>query len=145
MNTSALKVLAVDDEPHILKLCRLNLGFEGMLVLEATDAAEAVEIAIREQPDVIVLDRMLPHMDGLTALRALKADAATSGIPVIMLTARALPGDRIDCWIAGASAHLAKPFSMDELTTTVKRFGAMSEAELAAHRQDLLGRLRELA
>lgn len=142
---TALKVLAVDDEPHILKLCRLNLEFEGMEVLEATDAEEAVEVAGREQPDVIVLDRMLPHVDGLTALRELKARASTSRIPVIMLTARALPGDKLDSWIAGASAHITKPFSMDELTHTVKRLGCMTNSELEAHRRDLLHRLRELA
>ncbi len=142
---SALKVLAVDDEPHILKLCRLNLGFEGMEVIEATDAEDAVTIAVREQPDVIVLDRMLPNTDGMTVLRELKSHAATARIPVIMLTARGLPSDRLDSWIAGASAHLTKPFSMDELTSTVKRFGAMTPQQLDEHRRDLLNRLRELA
>lgn len=143
--TRTLRVLAVDDEPHVLTLCRLGLGFEGMDVLAAEDGNEAIEVAIRERPDVILLDRMLPSLDGLGVLHELKAHAATSRIPVIMMTARSLPTDRIESWVAGASAHVSKPFSIDELAATVRRFGTMRDEELDAHRRDVLGRLRELA
>ncbi len=139
------RVLVVDDEPSILQLCQLNLGFEGMEAFTASDAPHGIEIAITEQPDVIVLDWMLPVMDGLTALRELKDNALTAHIPVVMLTAKQTSSDRLDGWLAGASAHIGKPFSLDELTQTVRQLAAMSPDEHREHRGNVLARLRELA
>jgi DNA-binding response OmpR family regulator len=141
----AIRVLAIDDEPSVLLLCELNLGFAGMDVVVCQDGEEGLDVAVREQPDVIVLDRMMPNVDGITVLRELKRHAATARIPVVMLTARALRSDRLESWIAGASAHISKPFSLDELTETVTRLVHMSPAERDAHRADILTRLRELA
>jgi DNA-binding response OmpR family regulator len=143
--TPVTRVLIIDDDPAILQLASLSLSFEGMETLTASDAVHGVEMAIEGQPDVIVLDWMLPVMDGLTALRALKDDATTAHIPVVMLTARSSSHDRLDGWLTGASAHVGKPFSLDELTSTVRKLAAMSAADHRAHRNDVLGRLRELA
>ena len=143
--TPVTRVLIIDDEPTILQLCAINLGFEGMEPLVASDAVHGIEMAVEGQPDVIVLDWMLPVMDGLTALRALKDDVRTAHIPVIMLTARSSGHDRLDGWLTGASAHIGKPFSLDELTSTVRKLAAMSAADHRDHRSDVLGRLRELA
>lgn len=135
----------IDDDDPVRLLCRLDLSFEGFEVLEARDGAEGLEKATEQKPDVIVLDRMMPVMDGLTVLRELVRNAETSTIPVLMLTARALPSDRLESWIAGAAAHLDKPFAIQDLTDTVRRLAQMSPDELRAHRADMLTRVRELA
>jgi DNA-binding response OmpR family regulator len=138
-------VLVIDDDEPVRLLCRLDLSYEGFEVVEARDGAEGLDMATEQHPDVIVLDRMMPVMDGLTVLRELGRNVETSTIPVLMLTARALPSDKLDSWIAGAAAHLDKPFAIQELTDTVRRLAQMTPDELRAHRADMLTRVRELA
>jgi DNA-binding response OmpR family regulator len=139
-----LRVLAVARNRTTLQLCLLGLWQEGMDVFHAADGEDAIEAAVREQPDVIVLDTTVPGA-GLPVLRELKTHAATARIPVVALTASAGPDERIRNLIVGADAQIAKPFSLDEISQTVRNLGHMSRADLAARRGDVLGRLRELA
>jgi two-component system, OmpR family, phosphate regulon response regulator PhoB len=113
------RVLVVDDEPDVLLLCRLNLEQRGHQVLEAPDGDEALDLARREAPDLVVLDLMLPGIDGYQVLQTLRADEATSGIPVLVLTAKSLQADRERSRQLGAAAFLTKPFLPDELCDMV--------------------------
>jgi DNA-binding response OmpR family regulator len=139
------KVLVVDDEPSIRLLCRLDLQFDGFDVVEAEDGAEALDKAVEEHPNVIILDRMMPVMDGITVLRELRRNVETSDIPVLMLTARSVPGAKLESWIAGATEHLEKPFLVRDLTDTVRRLSQMTPEEMREHRADMRARVRDLA
>jgi CheY-like chemotaxis protein len=115
------RVLVVDDEPDVLLLCRLNLEQRGHEVLEALDGGTALEHAREEEADLIVLDLMLPGMDGYQVLQALRADERTASIPVLVLTAKSLQADRERSRQLGAAAFLTKPFLPDELCEMVDR------------------------
>lgn len=117
--TSSLRVLVIDDDPDILLLCRLNLGYAGMEVLEARGGDEGIAASLVELPDVIVLDLMMPQVDGIEVLRRLKAEPRTSTIPVVVITAKALGDDQDLTRALGADIVLMKPFTMRELTTRV--------------------------
>src|ERR671922_168127 len=82
-----MRVLVIDDEPDVLLLCRVNLQYAGHEVIEALDGERGLELAVSGTPDLIVLDVMLPRRDGLSVLRDLAANPATSGTPVVLLTA----------------------------------------------------------
>ena len=126
------KILAVDDEKHILRLVQINLEKAGYAVVTGSNGQEAVEVARREKPDLIVMDVMMPVMDGFEALKTLKADPKTENIPVIMLTAKAQDADVFHGWQSGADLYLTKPFNPLELLTFVKRiFETQSEAAAA--------------
>lgn len=114
-------VLVVDDEADIRELIRLNLELDGHEVITAANGAEGLEYAVGEHPDVVVLDVMMPEMDGWDTLANMKSspDPVISDIPVIMLTARADDIDRIRGGIEGAIRYLTKPFSPTELRTEV--------------------------
>jgi two-component system, OmpR family, alkaline phosphatase synthesis response regulator PhoP len=113
------RVLVVDDEPDVLLLCRLNLEQRGHEVLEAPNGDKALELARERAPELIVLDLMLPGMDGYQVLRTVRADERTSGIPVLVLTAKSLQADRERSRQLGAAAFLTKPFLPDELCEMV--------------------------
>src|SRR5688500_20200998 len=85
-DTKRLRVLVIDDEPDVLLLCRVNLSLAGMDVFEASDGESGIGIAVQESPDVVVLDVMMPRMDGFTVLKELKRRPATATIPASMLT-----------------------------------------------------------
>jgi len=113
------RVLIVEDEVDIADLIMFNLQRAGYEVLKAHDGIAGTETAIRERPDLIVLDLMLPGRDGYSVFREIRRDARTSRIPVIMLTARAQTEDRIQGLEAGADDYLTKPFSPKELVLRV--------------------------
>jgi two-component system, OmpR family, phosphate regulon response regulator PhoB len=113
------RVLVVDDEPDVLLLCRLNLQQRGHEVLEAPEGTRALELARERHPDVIVLDLMLPGIDGYDVLESLKQDEQTSDIPVLVLTAKSLHADRERSHGLGASKFLTKPFLPSELCELV--------------------------
>src|SRR5438094_3219233 len=115
------KILAVDDERHIVRLVEVNLQRAGYNVVTAFDGKEALEKVKSEQPDLVVLDVMMPYMDGFEVLRNLKADPSTAEIPVIMLTAKAQDADVFRGWQSGVHCYLTKPFNPMELLTFVKR------------------------
>ena len=115
------KILVVDDEPEIIELVRYNLQEAGFAVEAAVDGLEAITLAQSLSPDLILLDLMLPKMDGLEVCKALQADPRTAGIPIIMLTARSGEIDRVLGLELGAADFVTKPFSPRELVLRVKK------------------------
>ncbi len=116
---AALRVLVVDDDPVILKLLRVNFEIEGFEVIAATDGREGLERARLDEPDVVVSDVMMPGLDGLGLLAALRADAATRHLPVILLTAKAQGADVERGRALGADDYVTKPFDPLELIDRV--------------------------
>ena len=115
------KILVVDDERNIVRLIEVNLTQYGYEVVTAFDGVEALEKVERGKPDLIVLDVMMPRMDGFEVLRTLKANPATAEIPVVMLTAKAQDADVVRGWRSGVDMYLTKPFNPLDLLTHVKR------------------------
>jgi DNA-binding response OmpR family regulator len=103
-------VLVVDDEHSIRLLCRVNLSASGIQVLEADDGRAGLELARRERPDLILLDVMMPGLDGWSVARELAADKRTKDIPVVFVTARADPADRRLGEQLGGVGYVVKPF-----------------------------------
>ncbi len=116
------RVLAVDDEPHILKLVAFSLRSGGFEVLEASDGLAAIEIARAEQPDLILMDVMMPALDGFEACRRLKADPATADIPVVMLSAKSQKTEQAAGLDSGATEYICKPFTPKELVAAVRGY-----------------------
>jgi DNA-binding response OmpR family regulator len=114
------RVLVVDDEAPIRLLCRVNLEGEGMEVLEAPDGPGGLEIARAERPDAILLDVMMPGLDGWDVAAELLEDEQTAGIPIVFLTARADLRDRARGMDAGGIDYVTKPFNPVELASVVR-------------------------
>jgi two-component system alkaline phosphatase synthesis response regulator PhoP len=114
-------ILVVDDEEDIIELVELNLAREGYQVLGCTTGEKALEIARLKAPALIVLDLMLPGMDGMEVCRRLKGDPKTARIPVVMLTAKGEEADVVAGLEVGADDYVAKPFSGKILTARVRR------------------------
>ncbi|MCX8497008.1 MAG: response regulator transcription factor [Akkermansiaceae bacterium] len=114
------RILIIEDERDINDLIGFNLQRAGYEVIKAYDGLEGTELALRERPDLILLDLMLPGRDGYGVFRELRRDSRTSNTPVIMLTARAQTEDRIQGLEAGADDYLTKPFSPKELMLRVQ-------------------------
>ncbi|HEY8965602.1 MAG TPA: response regulator [Candidatus Methylacidiphilales bacterium] len=119
-NPSSKKILVVDDEADVLDLVCMNLRAAGYAVAAAENGAVALQKAKAEKPDLIVLDLMLPEMNGLEVCKALKKEDATASVPIIMLTAKTEEVDRIVGLELGADDYVAKPFSPRELVLRVK-------------------------
>src|SRR5438445_8554454 len=113
-------ILVIDDEPDLLELVQFNLQKDGYDVVVASDGQSGLEIAQKHVPNVVVLDLMMPGIDGLEVCRQLRADIRTRKIPMIMLTAKAGEADRIVGLEMGADDYLTKPFSPRELVARVK-------------------------
>jgi len=114
------RVLVVDDEAPIRLLCRVNLEAEGMEVLEAADGPAALEVVRRERPDVILLDVMIPGLDGWRVAEELLEDPDTREIPIVFLTARAELRDRARGLDLGGLDYVTKPFNPLELAPLVR-------------------------
>jgi two-component system, OmpR family, alkaline phosphatase synthesis response regulator PhoP len=126
----AKHVLTVDDENNIRRLVEVNLLRAGYRVSTACDGQEALEKIRDERPDMVILDVMMPHVDGFTVLRRLKADPETADIPILMLTAKAQDMDIFEGWKSGADMYLTKPFNPLDLMAWVKRtFEGMEPAQ----------------
>jgi two-component system phosphate regulon response regulator PhoB len=123
------KILVVDDEPEAIELVAFNLKQAGFDVASAADGAEALKKARALQPSLIVLDLMLPEMDGLEVCKILRREPATKAIPIIMLTAKAAEIDRVLGLELGADDYLTKPFSPRELVLRVKKVLQRGRAE----------------
>jgi DNA-binding response OmpR family regulator len=113
----SLTVLVVDDEPRIIDFIRMNLEFEGFRVVDAANGLEALERLKEDLPDLILLDVMMPKMDGFETLKHIRE---VSNVPVIMLTVRQEEGDRIRGLDLGADDYITKPFSPRELLSRIK-------------------------
>jgi len=113
-------ILVVEDEPQVQELVAVNLEHAGHRVRRASSAGEAVSSIREELPDVLILDWMLPDESGLSLTRRLREDERTRGLPILMLTARAMEHDKISGLEAGADDYLTKPFSPKELAARIK-------------------------
>lgn len=109
------KILVVDDEVNITQILEFSIGSEGYDVISASNGEEAIEKARREQPDLIILDVMMPRIDGYEACRILKANPLTKNIPVMLLTAKGRDIDKRLGYEVGAADYIVKPFSPNKL------------------------------
>jgi two-component system phosphate regulon response regulator PhoB len=153
------KILVVDDEPDAVELIQFNLKSAGFDVVTASDGEEALKKARTLMPNLIVLDLMLPEVDGLEVCKILRRDSQTSGIPIVMLTAKAAEVDRVLGLELGADDYVTKPFSPRELVLRVKRLlrtdteGESNKTririkdlliDIPAHRVEVKGKLVDL-
>lgn len=128
-------ILVVDDEDDLLELVRYNLARSGYQVTSVTSGEEALAHARRQSPDLMVLDLMLPGVDGLEVCRRLKADAKTREIPIIMLTAKSEESDVVCGLERGADDYITKPFSPRVLAARVKALLRRQETQRVAERE----------
>ncbi|PTY01101.1 response regulator transcription factor [Opitutus sp. ER46] len=122
------KILVVDDEPDALEVLGFKLKEAGYAPIFAKDGSRAITAARDEHPDLIVLDLMLPEVDGLEVCKVLRRDNTTAGIPIVMLTARAAEMDRVIGLELGADDYVTKPFSPRELVLRIKKLLARAPA-----------------
>ena len=143
---SVTRVLVIDDEAPIRLLCRVNLEAEGMAVLEASDGPSGLEAAASGKPDVILLDVMMPGLDGWGVAEALLDSEDTASIPIVFLTARAEFRDRARGLDIGGVDYITKPFNPVELAPLVRALLARLErGERDELRREKLNALRALA
>lgn len=114
------RILVVDDDPDILQFVRMNLELEGFDTRTAESGKEGLAMAKEQPPDLVLLDVMMPGMDGLTVLKHLRTNPATANCPVIILTAKVLADDRVRALDLGADDYVAKPFELTELLARVR-------------------------
>ena len=115
-------ILIVEDEPRNLKLLRDLLQRFGYEILEALDGEQGVKLAGEKIPDLILMDIMMPKMDGLEATRIIKADTKTKHIPIIALTSYAMKGDREKTIEAGCDGYIAKPIDIKEVLKAIEHY-----------------------
>lgn len=120
-DTTSCSILIMDDDELLLTLLEHKLTLRGLDVQSAADGREGLERAFEVRPDLIVLDGMMPTMDGFEVLRQLKENAETRDIPVIMLSARRLEQDVVNGLSLGAADYLVKPFMPEELFVKIQR------------------------
>ena len=113
-------ILIVEDEKDIVKMLEYNLKKDGFKTISARNGEDAIDSARRERPDLIILDLMLPGIDGLEVCRTIKGDSKTASIPIIMLTAKSQESDKIVGLELGADDYMTKPFSPRELIARIK-------------------------
>ncbi|MEM1276518.1 MAG: response regulator [Pseudomonadota bacterium] len=124
----AKRVLLAEDEPHIVESLSFLLGRAGFEITTEMNGAQALTNALDDPPDVMLLDVMLPELDGFEMLRTLRADPRTAGLPVVMLTAKGLREDRERAAQLGADVFITKPFSNLEVVETVKHLAQNGRA-----------------
>jgi two-component system, OmpR family, alkaline phosphatase synthesis response regulator PhoP len=145
MSSGVTRVLVIDDEAPIRLLCRVNLEADGMEVLEASDGPTGLEKARNEEPDVILLDVMMPGLDGWQVAEELLDDRRTSSIPIVFLTARAEVRDRARGLDLGGIDYVTKPFNPIELAPQVRELiQRVDRGEREDLRREKITELREL-
>jgi two-component system alkaline phosphatase synthesis response regulator PhoP len=138
-------ILVVEDEEDIRELCRANLEYEGYEVIEATNGKEALELLDQKVPDLILLDLMMPEVDGWEVLDKIKKKEEMAGVPVVLVTARQDLKSQLQGWQAQISDYLTKPFSPTALTAFVKRaLGETDSSDEAERRQTIIEGLKLL-
>jgi DNA-binding response OmpR family regulator len=141
----AVCVLVIDDEAPIRLLCRVNLEAEGMDVIEAPDGPSGLELAQERQPDAILLDVMMPGLDGWAVAESLLSDDRTGTIPIVFLTARADLRDRARGLDLGGLDYITKPFNPVELAALVRSvLDAVENGEREQLRAERIAKIREL-
>ena len=121
-------ILVVDDEPKNRKLARDLLEVSGYEVIEAIDGKQGIEMAKSHKPDLILMDIMMPVMDGMEVTRILKADSTTQNIPILAVSSQAMKGDKERIIGCGCDGYLAKPFDIDELMESIAELLLKSNA-----------------
>jgi two-component system alkaline phosphatase synthesis response regulator PhoP len=129
------RVLVIDDEPDILLLCRVNLEHAGHETIEATDGERGLALLREQRPDAVVLDLMLPTIDGFDVLRTLELERAIMDVPIVVLTAKAGELDRRMSLEIGADEFIPKPFSPESLLDVLDELMAMTPGDRAAKRE----------
>jgi CheY-like chemotaxis protein len=138
MNTaSALQILIADDEIYMLRLLEMTFKKGGYGVISCRDGQEALSLAASTQPKLIVLDIMMPGLDGLGALRQLKGNPVTRDIPVVVLSAKGHALTKVEAELAGAVLFLSKPFSPNQLLSETRKILAPSAAGTASEGANL--------
>jgi two-component system phosphate regulon response regulator PhoB len=132
------RVLVIDDEADVRLLYRVNLRHAGHDVLEAVDGESGIELAFAHLPDALVLDLMLPTVDGFEVLRTLRADDRTRELPVRVLTANARLDDHRRCFELGADQVITKPFVPEALTEGVDQLMSSDHGDRVAYRREAL-------
>ena len=118
--SEGVHILVIDDEVQIRRFLRISLEASGYHVIEAVTGGEGITRSAQHRPDIIILDLGLPDMDGLEATSRIRAQDEFTHIPIIALTALAMPGDRERCIQAGANEYLSKPVSMKQLVNVIQ-------------------------
>ncbi|MCL4370272.1 MAG: response regulator [Chloroflexi bacterium] len=136
------RILVVDDEPGIVDIAKANLEGHGFIVVEAYDGEDALRKVKEEKPDLVVLDILMPEMDGWDVLERIEADPELSGIPVIMLTARVSDEDVLRGLERGAVEYMTKPFYPEDLVAAVKINLHVFDPQLRQQHRKLLAEKR---
>ncbi len=147
-NQDKHKVLVVDDEENIIEFIKLGLRYEGFQVESASDGEQGVTLAQRINPDLVILDVMMPGIDGLEVCRRLRNNPTTSNVPILMLTAKDEVSDRIAGLRTGADDYLTKPFNFDELLERIKailRRQHRSQSTLMGNNEEESGQVLQFA
>lgn len=139
--TTKPKILVIDDEPDAVELVEFNLKQAGFTVITAADGAEALRQGRSHLPDLVVLDLMLPEIDGLEVCKLLRHDPATTAIPIVMVTAKAAEVDRILGLELGADDYVTKPFSPRELVLRIKKLLERGRPAVAKKEKFVFGEL----
>jgi len=116
------KILVIDDEPEMVEMLKMRLEASGYIVISASNGRQGLEIAQKEKPDLILLDIMMPEIDGFGVLSRLKNNAETGLIPVIMLTAKAETSSIIQAQKLFANDYIVKPFEPKQLLDLIKKY-----------------------
>jgi two-component system alkaline phosphatase synthesis response regulator PhoP len=124
------KILIAEDEPHLREVLRFQLENAGYDVIEASDGEQAVEQAHQHQPDLLLLDVMMPHLDGYELTRALRSDPRYATIPIVMLTSKDARIDQLRGLDAGADAYMTKPADAREIVRQVEALLARAAASV---------------
>jgi DNA-binding response OmpR family regulator len=136
-----MRVLVVDDDPDVRRLCGINLSWNGHEIITAAGGAEGLELISSEPLDAVLLDVMMPNIDGIEALRRIRQSEDSMDMPVVLISARVGIEDQIEGWAAGADGYITKPFTASDLTDALDGARNLAPGERLAERQI---RLREL-
>jgi len=132
-----MRVLVIDDDPGVRVLCRIAFRADGDEVVEAPSGREGLELLESEPVDAVILDVMMPSIDGFEVLRRIREDDRTSDLPVVLLSVRVGIDDQIKGWRAGADDYMTKPFSPSELAVTLSEICRLDPGERVLQREEL--------
>jgi DNA-binding response OmpR family regulator len=133
-----MRILVIDDDPGVRVLCKIAFRTDGDEIVEAASGREGLELLATETVDAVVLDVMLPSVNGFEILRCIREDARTSDLPVVLLSVRVGLQDQIDGWRAGADDYLTKPFSPSALAAKVYEICGIDPLDRADQRAEHL-------
>jgi len=128
-------ILVVDDEPRVIQFTKMNLELEGFRVVTAADGYEALDKVVKELPDLVILDVMMPHMDGFETLKKMRE---ISAVPVIFLTVKGMEFDRVRGLDLGADDYMTKPFSPRELASRIRAVLRRTEAKVPVAKSEIV-------